>query len=89
MTSWIADQVRNDSVWTQPAQMQACPRVSAGNCSNSSFVKVAPVHQHGGCFTPVADSTSIAHRLDWPHKGQRVVLDVKSAGMGQKHRALV
>jgi hypothetical protein len=58
---WIADQVRNDRLFVHVAQMQACPRASAGNCSSSSLVKVAWVHQQGGWVMPVTRSTSIAH----------------------------
>ncbi len=53
----------------QAAQMQAFWRWSAGTRASKSSVNVAWVHQHGGCFWPVARSTSMAHWLSLPHSG--------------------
>jgi hypothetical protein len=56
----------------QERHTQAVRRAFAGTLSSSSAPKSTCVHQQGGCATPVARSTSIAHRLGCPHKGQRV-----------------
>lgn len=53
----------------QAAQMQAWLRALSGRRASSSAVKVASVHQQGGCFCPVVRSISMAHWLDLPHSG--------------------
>ena len=52
--------------------MQANRRDSGGTWASSSALKSTWVHQHGGCFWPVAFSISMAQVLAWPHSGQRV-----------------
>lgn len=56
----------------QAAQTQALSRACCGMAASSALPKLASVHQQGGCFTPVARSTSMAHWLAWPHSGQTV-----------------
>ncbi len=55
---------------TQAAQMQALLREAGGMRDSNASLKLACVHQHGGCLTPDSRSTSIAHRLAWPQSGQ-------------------
>jgi len=52
--------------------MQALRRNCSGTRASKSAPKLASLHQHGGCLTPVARSTCPAHWLDWPHSGQQV-----------------
>jgi hypothetical protein len=49
--------------------MQARLTALSGRRDSSSALKVAAVHQQGGCFLPVARSISMAHWLFWPHSG--------------------
>ncbi len=49
--------------------MQAWLRALSGSRASSSALKLAWVHQQGGCLRPVARSISIAHWLAWPHSG--------------------
>jgi hypothetical protein len=49
--------------------MQAWLRCTSGIRANSSALKLTWVHQHGGCFSPVSRSISIAHWFPCPHKG--------------------
>ena len=52
--------------------MHASRAASAGTRASSSALNDAPVHQQGGCATPVARATSLAQRFGWPQSGQRV-----------------
>jgi len=67
----MPDQVRHD-ILAQASQMQALSRADAGSWASNSALKSTCVHQHGGCFTPVACSTSMAHWFTLPHNGQRL-----------------
>ena len=55
----------------QLAQMHARPRAAAGTRSSTPRSRLACRHQQGGCACPLSRSISIAHRLAWPHSGQR------------------
>jgi hypothetical protein len=52
------------------AHKQATPRAASGILFSNSALNCVFVHQQGGCWTPVARSTSMAHWFGWPHKGQ-------------------
>jgi hypothetical protein len=60
----------------QAAHTQASPRAAAGIFSIRVASNLTPLHQQGGCATPVSFSTSIAQKLAWPHKGHCVALAV-------------
>jgi hypothetical protein len=59
------------------AQMQARPRNFSGTRASKVCVKLADMHQQGGCPTPVRRSTSIAHKFVSPQIGQCVGSDAK------------
>jgi len=69
------------AVAAQAAQMQALLRDWGGMRDSSSSLKLACVHQQGGCLTPVSFSTSIAHRLAWPQSGQSTGSGVGRTGV--------
>jgi hypothetical protein len=52
--------------------MQASPRKGSGTWVRNDSVKVALMHQQGGCASPVSRSISIAHALAVPQIGQCV-----------------
>ncbi len=52
------------------AQTQARPFACAGIWASRSALKVACVHQQGGCFWPLLRSSAMAQWLAFPHRGQ-------------------
>src|SRR5687767_2821435 len=54
-----ADQL-SDLASAQARQMQALPPDAAGTFAITSVLKFTRVHQHGGCFSPVAFCRSMA-----------------------------
>ena len=80
-----AEPLHGAVAWAQAAHKQALPRACSGMRDSCVASKQTALHQHGGCFTPVACSTSMAHRLDCPHRGQMVESTGKTAGMRGVH----